>query len=179
MKLPGIGDLEPDDDFGWWVCPPIHVPLLDGAVSFVVDDEPSAHPAEYAAAILSFMALDHRALEAVSDEAFAYYRDIVRLLSHQPGLWEVPDIDGPDVVWQHIRLGDEPHVGWDDATQAAYVSLESECDWEPEHGIQLVFRDGRQVTKLGQFDGHLTNAAAYGDAGLLDVIYHRIGPAAG
>jgi hypothetical protein len=106
VKLPGIGDLEPDDDFGWWGCPPIHVPLLDGAACFVVDDEPGAHPAEYAAAILAFAALDQRALEAVSDEAFAYYRDIVRLLARQPGLWEVPSIEGPDAVWQHIRLGE-------------------------------------------------------------------------
>jgi hypothetical protein len=72
-----------------------------------------------------------------------------------------------------------PPAERDDATKAAYVSLESGCDWEPEHGIQLVFRNGRQVTKLGPFDGHLTNAAASGDAGLLDVIYRRIGPAAG
>jgi hypothetical protein len=54
----------------------------------------------------------------------------------------------------------------------AHVSVECECDWEPEHGLQIVVRDGAAVTKVGPFDGHLTNAAAYANDALHDVIYH-------
>jgi len=36
-----------------------------------------------------------------------------------------------------------------------YFSIEGNCDWEEEHGLQLVFRDGTEVTKVGQYDGHL------------------------
>jgi len=36
-----------------------------------------------------------------------------------------------------------------------------ECDWEPEHGLQLVFRQGRKLTRISAQDGHLTEADAY------------------
>jgi len=49
--------------------------------------------------------------------------------------------------------------------EPVYVSVECECSWEPEHGLQLVFRGGARVTKVGPYDGHLTNVP--------DVVYVR------
>ena len=63
------------------------------------------------------------------------------------------------------------------ATSGGYVSVECECDWEPEHGLQIVFRDGRTVTKVGPYNGHLTNNSAYGRQDLDDVVYQRPGSA--
>jgi hypothetical protein len=37
--------------------------------------------------------------------------------------------------------------------------------------MQLVIRDGRAVTKVGPFDGHVTNADAYDDRKLRGVVY--------
>jgi hypothetical protein len=56
-----------------------------------------------------------------------------------------------------------------------YVSIECECDWEPEHGLQIVLRDGRTVSKVGPYDGHLTNQSAYGRDDLAELVYCRIG----
>lgn len=56
-----------------------------------------------------------------------------------------------------------------------YFSLECNCDGEPEHGLQLVIRDGLTVSKVGSFDGHLTNADAYGDRSLAGIVYVPIG----
>lgn len=36
-----------------------------------------------------------------------------------------------------------------------------ECDWEEEHGLQLVFRQGKKLTRISDQDGHLTEADAY------------------
>ena len=49
--------------------------------------------------------------------------------------------------------------------------IECGCDWEPEHGLELVLEDGARVTKVGPYDGHLTNAAAYADPTLESVVY--------
>ncbi|MFC7668884.1 DUF6985 domain-containing protein [Hymenobacter humi] len=38
--------------------------------------------------------------------------------------------------------------------------MESECEWEVEHGLQLVFRQGRMLTRVSQYDGHLTESQA-------------------
>ncbi len=52
------------------------------------------------------------------------------------------------------------------------MSLEScgSCDWEREHGLQIVFKQGLFVNKVGAFDGHLTNSDAYANEELENVI---------
>lgn len=40
-----------------------------------------------------------------------------------------------------------------------------------EHGLQIVFRGRHTVSKVGPFDGHLTNADAFGREGLDSVVY--------
>ena len=78
----------------------------------------------------------------------------------------------PERIWQHVQLGSELHISRRrHGDHAIYISLECNCDWEPEHGLQLVFREGRAVVKVGPFDGHLTNTDAYDDPGLEGTIY--------
>lgn len=52
-----------------------------------------------------------------------------------------------------------------------YISLECGCNWEPEHGLQIVFKHGRTINKIGPYDSHLTNSDAYADPKLEDVVY--------
>ena len=78
----------------------------------------------------------------------------------------------PGELWRHVEIGDQPVVARRaHGDKGVYISLECNCDWEPEHGLQLVFKDGRAVCKVGPFDGHLTNSDAYADASLEHVIY--------
>ena len=58
-----------------------------------------------------------------------------------------------------------------DSEDGIYFSLECNCDWEPEHGLQLILRDGTRITKVGGYDGHLTNADAFGDPAKVGVVY--------
>jgi hypothetical protein len=87
--------------------------------------------------------------------------------------WYV-DIPGPDQVWDHVTIGPEVYVRRHHADGRVYLSIECECDWEPEHGLQVVIREGRVVSKVGPYDGHLTNASAFASDELADVVYHRI-----
>lgn len=47
------------------------------------------------------------------------------------------------------------------------------CAWEPEHGLQLVLREGRSITKLGPYDGHLTHSDAFARADFAGIVYVR------
>ncbi len=58
--------------------------------------------------------------------------------------------------------------------KGVYVSLECGCDWEQEHGLQIVFKNGLKVNKVGPFNDWLTNSDAYGDDSLEDVVYRSI-----
>jgi hypothetical protein len=87
----------------------------------------------------------------------------------EEGYLEIPT---PEGVWKHIQFGTEPVVtrrAYGD--KGVYVSLECNCDWEQEHGLQIVFKNGLGINKVGPYDGHLTNADAYAQDELEDVVY--------
>ncbi|MFI0410437.1 DUF6985 domain-containing protein [Actinomadura sp. 3N508] len=176
MRIPGLGRLVEDTGLGWYQSEPVPVAVLGNApCRFIVDGyADDAAPEEFHAAIQTFLALDASALTAATPSIFAYYRDITDdVLASGDDDWYV-EIAGPDDVLDHVRLGNEPMVtrdlGGDDHV---YVSLECECDWEEEHGLQIVFRDGRTVTKVGPYDGHLTNSSAWADDSLDGIVYHH------
>jgi hypothetical protein len=174
MQIPGLGTVAKDAALGWYRSAPISVRILgDIACRFVVDgydDDPAQE--DFHAAIRAFLALDRAAVEAAAPAIYAYYRDVMDdVLAAGDDGWCV-EIGGPHDVLDYVRPGDEPMVKRDRrGDRRVYVSVECECAWEPEHGLQLVFRDGATVTKVGPYDGHLTNAAACNDEKLNDVVY--------
>jgi hypothetical protein len=88
-------------------------------------------------------------------------------------------LEKPSDVWSYVQFGSIFYVSRradGDAEDGVYLSLECSCDWEVEHGLQLVLRDGRAVTKVGPFDGHLTNADAFADPKLVGIVYRPLPP---
>ncbi|MBE1530366.1 DUF6985 domain-containing protein [Actinomadura algeriensis] len=175
MQIPGLGKVIKDADLGCYQSEPVPVPVLGGALCSIIidgyDDDPA--PEDFHAAVRTFLALDRSALAAATPSIFAYYHDVMNdVVAAGDHDWYV-EIQSPDKVLDHIRFGEEPTISRDSySDQHVYVSLECECAWEPEHGLQIVFRDGRSVTKVGPYDGHLTNSAAYADDTLDGVVYH-------
>jgi hypothetical protein len=173
MEIPGLGVMTRDDRMEWYYSPPIPVPVLGGKSCRIVVDENQylADPKkeEFHAAIANFLSIGPSVLKDVESEVFRYYKDCESEAS--TGL----AISSPSGVWSHVQLGSEPMVdrrGYGD--RGIYISLECNCDWEPEHGLQIVFRNGLRVNKVGPFDGHLTNSDAFADDRLEHVIYRSI-----
>ena len=86
----------------------------------------------------------------------------------------MPTIDESADIWEHVEIRFAPSFtlgGGRFAPAPSYISFEGEVSWEIEHGLQLVFEHGRRVCKVGPFDGHDTNAHAYGDESLLGVVF--------
>ncbi|MGS2619713.1 DUF6985 domain-containing protein [Micromonospora sp. LZ34] len=176
MQIPELGTVVRDADLGWYRSGPITVPVLGGGpCQFVVDgyDEDPAQE-DFHAAIRNFLALDQSALAEAAPWIYAYYRDVADgVLAAGNDEWDV-EISGPEDVLAHVQLGNDPMVMRNSSgDQRVCVSVECECDWEPEHGLQIVFCNGATVTKVGPYDGHLTNSAAYADDKLDGVVYHR------
>ena len=40
-------------------------------------------------------------------------------------------------------------------------AMSCHCRWEDEHGLQFVFRQGRDLVRVSSEDGHLTDSDAY------------------
>jgi hypothetical protein len=167
MEIPGLGPMTVDADLGNYVSALLPVPALGGALCrFVVvgyDDDDAK--GDFQEAIGAFLGLDESALKFASVPIFEYYLDVKTELGDD----DLVSIAGADDVWHHVWPGGEVTVEREDVhgDRQVYVSVECECAWEPEHGLQIVLRGGRSVTKVGPFDGQLTNASA--------VVYHRFG----
>ena len=123
---------------------------------------------DFHVAIANFLSATPAVLREADEPLFRYYKDFEER-------WEEegkPPIRSADELWQHIQLGSEPMVSRKPyGDKGIYISVECGCDWEEEHGLQLVLKDGLKVNKLGGYDGHLTNSDAFDDESLQDVIY--------
>lgn len=156
--IDGIGTFEPDGQ-GW--CEGrqhIYVPALGLERRFVLEAyEDDENPDEFYDEIRNFIAMDRRVLDDAQEHVFAFYSQI-----KESGWGEPPEIGSAGDVWTFVRFGTEPFVSRrTNGDKKVYVSLECGCAWEQEHGLQMVFREGNFINKIGPFDGHLSNADAF------------------
>ncbi|MEU8329126.1 hypothetical protein [Micromonospora sp. NPDC048839] len=164
-----------EDLDGWYRSEPITVRALGDRILYVMvngyDDDPAKE--DFHAAIAAFLSIDGSVLEAAAPAIFDYYQDVESEFAD--GSMPIT-ISSSDQVWAHIHPVEVAVERDSFRDQHVYVTVECNCDWEPEHGLQIVLRDGRAVTKVGPYDGHLTNAAAFNRDDLEGVVYHRLRP---
>lgn len=168
IEVPGLGRMTRDEEFKELLrSDPIAIKVLGGQRCGVIlehyEDDPRKE--DFHEAIANFLSIDHAVLKAAEPHLYAYYQD-------NREYCEDLVIEQPGDVWDHIQFGNDPLVTRrHNGDRAVYISLECECAWEVEHGLQIVFKGGLRVNKIGPYDSHLTNANARGDDSLEDVIY--------
>ena len=172
MEIPGLGTVTKDTQFDWYDSQPLPVPVLGGMLCQVVVEGyyEDLKKDEYHAAIANFLSIRPSVLKEAEPHVFRYFQACK--VNWEPEDLEFLAIQSPGDVWRHVQLGSEPMVtrrSYGD--KAIYISLECGCDWEEEHGLQIVFKNGLRVNKVGPYDGHLTNSDAYADDSLEDVVY--------
>ncbi len=170
MDVPGLGVVEKDESTDWYFSDPIEIAVLGGQECEVVLEEYDEDECkvDFHAAIANFLAADPKVLREADEALFGYYKDYEAYWLEEGNA----PITTAEELWQRVRFGAEPMVSRSAyGDNAVYVSVECGCDWEVEHGLQIVFKNGLAITKLGPFDGHLTNASAYADDALESVIY--------
>lgn len=137
----------------------------------VVDYEEDVAKEDFHRAIANLLASGPELLQAVEEDIFAYYEDCNA--NWQPGDASFVAISSPRDVWSHVRLGNQLIASRRPKNGVIYFSLEAECDWEPESGLEIVFEDGLRVNKIGPHDGALTHSDAAADQSLESVVYPR------
>ncbi|GIE38527.1 hypothetical protein Alo02nite_14250 [Actinoplanes lobatus] len=173
MEIPGLGPVEHHEHLGSFRSAPVPVPVLGGALCRIAVEGYDGGP-DFHAAIGAFLALDRTVLTAAAPAIFEYYRDIIEEVlacGEEDELYA--DIPGPGQVLDYVTLGTEPLVVRDSHDdRRVYVRVACDCDWEEEHGLDLVFRDGAAITLVGPSTGTLRNLGTF-DELTEDVIYRR------
>ena len=173
IEVPVLGEVQRYEFDNWLKSKPIAVDVFDGEkVEFILEDYAEDEVKEgFHQAIANFLAIDESVLKQAQNHIYQYYKDVADYMTpDEEGYLEIAN---PQDTWDHIELGATPIVSrraYGD--KEVYISLECDCDWETEHGLQIVFKQGLVVNKVGPYDGHLTNSDAYADDKLENVIYY-------
>lgn len=172
FEIDGVGKITHYRDSDWALEDEIMVPVL-GHPCFISLENYQNDPAkqEFHAALVNLLKLNHEALEAIQDHVYQYYKDV------NDACWVETDAEYLEIgttseIWKFVQLGNELYVRRRPfGDKKIYISLDCKCDWEDEHGLLIVFKEGLAVNKIGGYDGHLSNADAYGDPALEGVVY--------
>jgi hypothetical protein len=159
MIFQPLGQLRRDESIEeWLISLPIDVPLLGARLQFIVENlERDGALEEFARAVQAFLGLTPNDRADVMPHLHRNYRSV--LATVLDGDVRVR-IDSPTEIWKHVRPT-EIHVSRRHRRdKKVYVQVAAECDWEPEHGLQLVYREGRELSRVSQQDGHLTHTDA-------------------
>lgn len=174
IESPLLGCMEQTEFDSWWSGPELPVPCWNNkAMRVIYDFYPDDDPdfiTEADAALQNFLHLSPEALKEATphlDWNFKAcceiaYDEVTRDMLTD---WqrEVLDYEDRTKLWEHVKVGDAITLRRRSRRDKdIYVDVECSCEWEEEHGLQLVFRRGLMLTKIGQYDGHLTTADAFG-----------------
>jgi hypothetical protein len=126
-------------------------------------------------AISGFIAGGPQLLDEATRFLRAYYWSTAAEFTPRERIqYGIPEISDSADIWAHVQFRHPPTWtlgGGPLMPGRSYLSFEGEVSWEPEHGLQLVYEDGRRLCKVSQYDGHVTVAHAYGDPYLLGVVF--------
>ena len=153
-----IGD-EKNPDL--WLSKPVGVNLFDGlelVFCFLNRTGKSDENKEgFEIAAYNFLSLDSSVKDSVSKLVYENYKKML----------DNSDIVPLDIVkeadaWKYVHPRNVIVSRRNNNDKDVYVQVICFCDWETEHDLQLVFREGRKLTRVSAADGHLTDADAYG-----------------
>lgn len=172
--IKGLGNLKADIDIGDWMCSEeIEIPFFDNKkVQFIVtikDDWGDAFWNEneleleekISTALKSFLELDLLYKEKVSKLVYENYNQAIKLadiehlsIKNSSDVWKFVS---PKAIYIKYRDHEGGDVG---NNKMIYFQVDLQCEWEKEHGLVLVFKEGKQLVRVDEFDGHLTKAEA-------------------
>ena len=162
-----IGQLKQEEMFlDWWKSSVIEIPFFDNeklTITFM-DFEPEHDKAfveEADQALLNFFNLTSADRNSISDLAHKNCFDFLEAVGFDEADKPLRQIKVHHEIWNFIHPTEIYVTRRPYKDQDIYVQIACECDWEQEHGLQLVFRQGRQLTRISEQDGHLTEADAY------------------
>ena len=175
-----IGELEQSKEFeDWWESKPVAIPFLNGKklkITFTgldPEDDPD-FIREADQALSAFLAKTAGDRLAVSDLAYQHCMDFLQAVGYdeadQP-LWEIKE---KSEIWNFIYPQDIYLSRRHRRDKDVYLNLTCECEWEQEHGLQFVFRQGSVLTRVSDQDGHLTEADAYGNPDAEDELRNQL-----
>jgi len=163
ITVPSVGPLSASEEIEeWLISKPIAVPYFDGLeMTFILDGfaDESADEEEIGIdpevekaieqAVRAFLSLGANDRKVAGESVFQYFRKTLDALGEDQ---VAVAIDSADEVWEYVEPTEIFVIPGDEGENAIYIMIAAECDWDPEHGLQLVYRGGNELVRVGAQD---------------------------
>ena len=160
MNIAALGQLKPDKDIPeWLVSSPIAVPYFDGQeLTFTIDGLSDDDSEAIEEAVRSFLALGANDRLAAAPHIYRNYQRMLEAVGSDEISCSIASIDG---VWGHVHPCEVFVSKRGRRDDYIYIQITAGCDWEIEHGLQIIYRGGCVLSRVSDQDGHLTYTDAY------------------
>lgn len=161
LHLQAVGTLTQNKQFDdWWESTEIEIPYFDSMKLKVtlMNVRKDQIGDEYNSAINNFLALNSS--NRLNASKYVYMNYTVTLKAVGEDQFDFK-IDTDQHVWNHIKPIDIM-VKKRKKDGLVYVIVEADCDWDDEHGIQIIYKDGNKLSRVSEQDGHLAYSDAHG-----------------
>jgi hypothetical protein len=148
-----VGQLKSvEHDEAFFESVPFEIPYFDNQMITIGFVEAKYQPYLDSAdnVLRKFLALTSKDRISNSELVFKYYDQTLKF-----GYTNNLHIKTPSDIWNHVRAN-EIIINWDENGDF-YLCVSCRCDWEEEHGLQLVFKDGQNLIRASGHDGHFTD----------------------
>lgn len=162
-----LGKLKQNSEFiDWWESEEIEVPFFDNqklAVTFMEFEPENDNTVidEADQALTYFLKLNTEDRNSISELTYKNCRDFLEAVEFDEDDEPLRQIKDENEIWNFIYpigISAERRLCND---KDLYVVVVCNCDWEQEHGLQFVFKQGKKLTRISDIDGYLTDADAY------------------
>lgn len=148
----------------WWQGKPVEVQLISIELPITFMDFDPAEDATFIqeadAALTHFLSLNSFYKFEIAKHVFANFQEFCNYVPQSdlpPDLQKVQALNilsfvDPTALYLSRRTKNDKDI---------YIIMTCECAWDQDHGLQLVFRQGKKLTRVSDQDGHLTEADAF------------------
>lgn len=167
ISCKNIGVLKQDERFeDWWESNPIKIPFFNQTeLKVIFRDFILEHDATFISeaerAFENFLIKEEKNRLSITDEVYRNFQEFVEEVGLEYLGDEIQNIKTKEEIWNFVYPSDIYITRRHRRDQDIYLEVTCECDWEPEHGLQLVFRKGKTLTRVSGQDGHITDADAH------------------
>ncbi len=153
MESKIVGQLKPNEyDTDFFESEPCEIPFFDNRklkIGFVeAEHQPYLDGADIV--LKNFLKLNSTDKIRNSEIVHHYYAETLK-----NGYTKPLNVSTSKDIWNFVTPT-EIIIHWDENGDY-YLCVSCECEWEEEHGLQLVFKDGQTLTRASGHDGHFTD----------------------
>ncbi|MEP0265545.1 hypothetical protein [Dokdonia sp.] len=144
----------------WWESDPVAISFFEDkktTITYmdVVPDNDPTFIEEADQAIKTFLSKEREDRFDISALAYKNCMDFLRAVEFDEADQPLWDIEHENDIWKFIYPHDIYVTRGHGKDDGIYINVACECEWEQEHGFQMIFKRGNQLVKLSEQDGYI------------------------